>query len=62
MRRSSMATSKRAQENRAYVRRLLRERQPEFAGALAAVEDSFSGPAGPGRRDRDDDRASELSS
>jgi hypothetical protein len=62
MRRSSMATSKRAQENSAYVRRLLRERQREFAAALAAVEYSFSCPAGPGKRDQDDDRASELSS
>jgi hypothetical protein len=38
MKRSSMAKSKRAEKNSAYVRRLLRERQPEFAAALAAVE------------------------
>jgi hypothetical protein len=62
MRRSSMAKRKRTQENSAYVRRLLRERQPEFAAALAAVECSFSCPAGPGKQGQDDDRASDLSS
>jgi hypothetical protein len=52
-----VAQRERAEENRAYVRRLLRERQPEFAAALAAVERSFSCPACPGERDQDDDRA-----
>jgi hypothetical protein len=61
MRRGSTVKSEQAEENSAYVRRLLRERQPEFAAALAAVEHSFSCPAGPGKRDQDDDRASDLS-
>jgi hypothetical protein len=61
MRRSSMVKCERAQENRAYVRRLLRERQPEFAAALASVEHSFSCPGCSGKRDQDD-RASDLSS
>ena len=62
MRQSSVIQSERAEENSAYVRRLLRERQPEFAAALASVEHSFSCPACPGKRDQDDDRASDLSS
>jgi hypothetical protein len=63
MTRDSILKSKRAEENRAYVRRLLWQRQPEFAAALASVERNFSCPAGPGqRRDHDDDRASDLSS
>ena len=53
-----VAQRERAEENRAYVRRLLWERQPEFAAALAAAERSFSCPACPGERDHDDDRAS----
>jgi hypothetical protein len=62
MRRSPVAQSERAEENCAYVRRLLRERQPEFAAALASVEHSFSCPAGPGKRNQDDDPASDLPS
>ena len=62
MKRSSIARSERAGENSAYVRRLLRERQPEFAAALASVEHSFSCRACPAKRDQDDDRASDLSS
>jgi hypothetical protein len=62
MRRSPIAQSERAEENSAYVRRLLWERQPGFAAALASVEHSFSCPAGPGKRNHDDDRASDLSS
>lgn len=63
MRPSPVAQSERAEENSAYVRRLLWERQPEFAAALASVEHSFfSCPAGPGKRNQDDDRASDLSS
>jgi len=53
-----VAQRERAEENRAYVRRLLWERQPEFATALAAVEHSFSCPACPGEGDQDDGRAS----
>jgi hypothetical protein len=56
-----MVKCEQAQENRAYVRRLLRERQPEFAAALASVERSFSCPGCSGKRDQDD-RASDLSS
>jgi hypothetical protein len=33
-----LAITDRAQENRAYVRRLLRKRQPEFAALLESVE------------------------
>jgi hypothetical protein len=53
-----VAQRERAEENRAYVRRLLRERQPEFAAALAAVESSFSCPACSGERNQDDYRGS----
>jgi hypothetical protein len=53
-----VAQRQRAEENRAYVRRLLWEREPEFAAALASVERSFSCPACPGERNQDDDRAS----
>jgi hypothetical protein len=42
-----VAQRERAEENRAYVRRLLWEREPEFAAALAAVERSFSCPPCP---------------
>jgi hypothetical protein len=46
---TSLAKAQRAQENRAYVRRLLWQRQPAFAAALAAalvaVEEDFSCPA-----------------
>jgi hypothetical protein len=34
---SAVAISAQARENREYVRRLLKERQPEFAAALAAA-------------------------
>ncbi len=40
-----MADSERAQQNIAYLRRLLRERQPEFASVLLALEREFSCPA-----------------
>jgi hypothetical protein len=53
-----VAQREQAEENRAYVRRLLWERQPEFAAALAAVERSFSCPACPGERNQHDHRAS----
>ena len=55
---TSLLKAERARQNRAYVRKLLQERQPEFAAALAAVERSFSCAACPGERDQDDDRAS----
>jgi len=51
-----IALSERAEENRAYVRRLLWEREPEFAAALASVEHSFSCPACVGEQNQHDDR------
>jgi hypothetical protein len=42
---AAMARSERIREDRAYVRRLLRERQPEFAAALAFAERALCGPA-----------------
>src|SRR6201995_5846698 len=52
----SSRKAQRARENRAYVRMLLRQRQPAFAAALSSAEqyvscpaDPFSCPAGPGR-------------
>jgi hypothetical protein len=59
MTRNSILKSKRAEENRAYVRRLLWQRQPEFAAALASVERSFSCPACPSGWNQHDDRASD---
>lgn len=54
--------SDQARENRAYVRRLLRQRQPKFAAALAAAERQFSCAPGPDERRNDDDvRAAHLS-
>jgi hypothetical protein len=46
----SLAKTQRAQENRAWVRRLLSTRQPTFAAALAAVERDFSLQACPCRQ------------
>ena len=53
-----------ARENRAYVRMLLRQRQPAFAAALSSAEqyvlcpvDPFSCSAGPGRRQETSGRA-----
>jgi hypothetical protein len=54
-----VAQRERAEENRAYVRRRLWEREPEFAAALAAAERSFSCPVCSGERNQDDDRASD---
>jgi hypothetical protein len=54
-----VALSERAEENRAYVRRLLWEREPEFAAALAAVEHSFSCPACVSGWNQHDDRTSD---
>src|SRR5580700_6617347 len=43
----SSRTAQRAWENRAYVRMLLRQRQPAFAAALMSAERSVSCPADP---------------
>jgi hypothetical protein len=54
----SAVKAQRAEENKGYVRMLLRQRQPAFAAALASAERYFSCSVCPGRRqDRDDDRA-----
>jgi hypothetical protein len=59
----SPVKAQRARDNRAIVRKLLRQRQPEFAAALASAEHYFSCPCGrAGRRDRRDDRAQDLPS
>lgn len=47
---TSWAQAERATANRAYVRELLRTRQPAFAAALAAAEQEFSCPACLGRQ------------
>src|SRR5262249_26772421 len=50
--------ARRALENSAIVRKLLRQRQPEFAAALASAEHYFSCPCGRAKqRYRRDDRA-----
>jgi hypothetical protein len=41
----SLVKAQRAQENRAYVRKLLRQREPRFAAALASAERYFSAAA-----------------
>ena len=53
---ASRMNEQRARENSAYVRKLLSEREPEFAAALAAAERyiSWSSPPG-GDEDRDND-------
>ena len=43
----SLVRAERAEENRAYVRKLLWQRQPAFAAALAAAERSVSCSACP---------------
>jgi hypothetical protein len=59
----SSVKAQRARENRAYVRMLLKERQPTFAAALAFVAEQYVVFCLPGRRqDRDDDRAPVSSS
>ena len=45
----SLVRAERAEENRAYVRKLLWQRQPAFAAALAAAERYFSCSACPCR-------------
>jgi hypothetical protein len=47
---TSWATARRARENRAYIRELLRNREPAFAAALAAAEQEFPCPACPRRQ------------
>jgi hypothetical protein len=44
----SRVKAQRARENSAYVRKLLRQRQPEFAAALAFAEQYFSCLSGRG--------------
>jgi hypothetical protein len=41
---TSLLKAERARQNRAYVRKLLQERQPEFAAALAAAKEQRSAP------------------
>ena len=60
----SSRKAQRARENRAYVRMLLRQRQPAFAAALSSAEQYVSCPAapfsysaGPGRRQETSGRA-----
>ena len=60
----SSRKAQQARENRAYVRMLLRQRQPTFAAALSSAEqhvscptDPFSCPAAPGRRQEISGRA-----
>jgi hypothetical protein len=38
---TSLQKAERARQNRAYVRKLLQERQPEFAAALAAAKEQI---------------------
>jgi hypothetical protein len=53
----SFVKAQRAEENRAYVRTLLWQRQPGFAAALASAEQHLSCAACQGRRlNQDDDR------
>jgi hypothetical protein len=47
---TSWAKAQRAHGNRAYVRELLRKREPAFAAALAAAEQDLSCPACPCRQ------------
>jgi hypothetical protein len=42
MSRTAQVKARRAQENREYVRKLLSQRQPEFAGALALAEQELT--------------------
>ena len=60
----SSRKAQQARENRAYVRMLLRQRQPTFAAALSAAEqyvscpaDPFTCSAGPCRRQETSGRA-----
>ena len=46
----SRVKARRDRENSAYVRKLLRQREPEFAAALAFAEQYFSCLSGRGRR------------
>jgi hypothetical protein len=53
----SSQKAQQARENRAYVRMLLRQRQPAFAAALSSAEQYVSCSAGPGRRQETSGRA-----
>src|SRR5690242_5204949 len=59
----SSRKAQQARENRAYMRTLLRQRQPAFAAALSSEQyvscpaDPFSCPAAPGRRQETSGRA-----
>jgi hypothetical protein len=64
----SSQKAQQARENRAYVRMLLRQRQPAFASALSSAEQyvscsagPFSCSAGPGRRQETSGRTAGLS-
>jgi len=64
----SSQKAQQARENRAYVRMLLRQRQPAFAAALSSAEqyvsclaDPISCSAGPGRRQETSGRAAGCS-
>jgi hypothetical protein len=49
----SPVKARRARENSAIVRKLLRQRQPEFAAALASAEHYFSRPCGRAKNEID---------
>jgi hypothetical protein len=55
---TSLTKAQQAEENRAYVRRLLWQRQPAFAATLAAAEQYLSYVACPCRQQDRDHRAS----
>ena len=57
----SLRKAQRARENRAYVRMLLRQRQPDFAAALSFAEQSVSCPADPFSCSADPGRRQETS-
>src|SRR5882724_680577 len=64
----SSRKAQQAQENRAYVRMVLRQRQPAFAAALSSAEqyvscpaDPFTCSAGTGRRQETSCRAADRS-
>jgi hypothetical protein len=61
MSQTSLVRAERAEENRAYVRMLLWQRQPAFATALAAAERYFSCSACPCRPTGQPADAAELS-
>jgi hypothetical protein len=62
MSQTTAARAQRARKNSAYVRMLLRQRQPAFAAALAAAEQYAVFCLPSEQRDRDEDRAPAPSS